>query len=53
MALVSVDGYQVKWQGYEFSVSIHPVHGLVLHQLATATSSTLSGGAVEMIVPWR
>ena len=26
-----VDGYQVKWQGYEFSVSIHPVHGLVLH----------------------
>ena len=48
-----VDGYQVKWQGYEFSVSIHPVHGLVLHQLSLQQRPLLYRAALsEMIVPY-
>ncbi|MDG1124072.1 MAG: primary-amine oxidase [Pseudomonadales bacterium] len=48
-----VNGYQVKWQGYEFSVSMHPVHGLVLHQLALKGRPLLyRAGLSEMIVPY-
>ena len=48
-----VDGYRVKWQGYEFSVSVHPVHGLVLHQLSLQQRPLLYRAALsEMIVPY-
>jgi primary-amine oxidase len=48
-----VDGYRVKWQGYEFSVSMHPVHGLVLHQLSLQQRPLLYRAALsEMIVPY-
>ena len=48
-----VEGYQVKWQGYEFSVSMHPVHGLVLHQLSLQGRALLYRAALsEMIVPY-
>jgi len=48
-----VDDYHVKWQGYEFSVSIHPVHGLVLHQLSLRERPILYRAALsEMIVPY-
>lgn len=49
----SVDGYQVKWQGYEFRVSIHPVNGLVLHQLSLQERPILYRAALsEMVVPY-
>ncbi len=48
-----VEGYQVNWQGYEFSVSIHPVHGLVLHQLSLHQRPLLYRAALsEMVVPY-
>ncbi len=48
-----VDGYHVKWQGYEFRVSMHPVHGLVLHQLSLQQRPVLYRAALsEMIVPY-
>lgn len=30
----SVDGYAVEWQKWQFRVSMHPIHGLVLHELS-------------------
>ncbi|MEK9822707.1 MAG: primary-amine oxidase [Gammaproteobacteria bacterium] len=48
-----VDGYEVKWQGWSFSVSMHPVHGLVLHQLSLQDRPILYRAALsEMIVPY-
>ena len=48
-----VDGYQVNWQGWSFSVSMHPVHGLVLHQLSLRGRPILYRAALsEMIVPY-
>lgn len=48
-----VDGYRVRWQGYDFRVSIHPVHGLVLHQLSLQGRPILYRAALsEMIVPY-
>ena len=49
----SVDGYKVKWQGYEFSVSMHPVNGLVLHQMSLHRRPLLYRAALsEMVVPY-
>jgi primary-amine oxidase len=49
----SVDGYQVKWQGYEFRVGMHPVNGLVLHQLSIKDRPLLYRAALsEMVVPY-
>ena len=49
----SVDGYHVKWQGYEFRVGIHPVNGLVLHQLSLQDRPILYRAALsEMVVPY-
>ncbi|MGI9323584.1 MAG: hypothetical protein ACR2PZ_00080, partial [Pseudomonadales bacterium] len=49
----SVDGYRVKWQGYEFRVGIHPVNGLVLHQLSLRERPILYRAALsEMVVPY-
>ena len=48
-----VDGYQVRWQGYEFRVGIHPVNGLVLHQLSLKDRPLLYRAALsEMVVPY-
>ena len=49
----SVDGYRVQWQGYEFRVGIHPVNGLVLHQLSLRDRPLLYRAALsEMVVPY-
>jgi primary-amine oxidase len=49
----AVDGYHVKWQGYEFRVGIHPVNGLVLHQLSLRDRPILYRAALsEMVVPY-
>ncbi len=49
----SVDGYQVSWQGYQFRVGIHPVNGLVLHQLSLQDRPLLYRAALsEMVVPY-
>jgi len=42
-----VDGYNVAWQGWEFSVSMHPTHGLILHQLGYRQQSE-DGAAGEL-----
>jgi primary-amine oxidase len=48
-----VAGYQVRWQGYEFRVGIHPVNGLVLHQLSLQDRPLLyRAGLSEMVVPY-
>jgi primary-amine oxidase len=48
-----VDGYRVHWQGYEFRVGIHPVNGLVLHQLSLRDRPVLYRAALsEMVVPY-
>ena len=49
----SVDGYAVNWQGYDFRVGIHPVNGLVLHQLSLRDRPILYRAALsEMVVPY-
>jgi len=49
----TVDGYKVQWQGYEFRVGIHPVNGLVLHQLSLNERPLLYRAALsEMVVPY-
>ncbi len=49
----SVNGYHVAWQGYEFRVGIHPVNGLVLHQLSLQDRPILYRAALsEMVVPY-
>ena len=48
-----VDGYRVRWQGWQFDVSVHPVQGLVLHQLSLDGRSILYRAALsDMIVPY-
>ena len=48
-----VDGYRVTWQGYEFRVGMHPVNGLVLHQLSLHGRPLLYRAALsEMVVPY-
>lgn len=52
-ASFSVDGYAVEWQGYKFRVGIHPVNGLVLHQLSLRDRPILYRAALaEMVVPY-
>jgi len=46
-------GNHVKWQGYEFRVSVHPTHGLVLHQLSLKGRRVLYRAALsDMVVPY-
>lgn len=48
-----VDGYHVKWQGYEFHISFHPVHGLVLNQLSIQDRPLLYRASLsDMVVPY-
>jgi len=52
-ASFATDGYHVQWQGYDLRVSVHPVHGLVLHQLSLQDRPILYRAALsEMIVPY-
>ncbi|MDG1232204.1 MAG: primary-amine oxidase [Pseudomonadales bacterium] len=52
-ASFTTEGYRVKWQGYDLRVSIHPVHGLVLHQMSLKGRPVLYRAALsEMIVPY-
>lgn len=52
-ASFETDGYRVRWQGYEFRVGIHPVNGLVLHQLSLRDRPILYRAALsEMVVPY-
>ncbi len=53
----TVDGYAVSWQGWRFRLSMHPTHGLVLHQLAyddgSGPRSILYRAALaDMVVPY-
>ena len=48
-----VDGYRIRWQGYDVRVSIHPTHGLVLHQLSLNDRPLLYRAALsDMVVPY-
>ena len=49
----SVDAYTVNWQKWKFSVSMHPIHGLVLHQLSYDNRSILYRASLsDMVVPY-
>ena len=53
----SVDGHHVSWQNWDFRVSIHPVNGLVLHELGykdqDAIRPILHRAALsDMVVPY-
>lgn len=49
----TVDGYHVRWQGWAFRISMHPVQGLVLHQLSLRDRPILYRAALsEMVVPY-
>ena len=48
-----VEGFKVSWQGYEFRVGMHPVNGLVLHQLELQGRPILYRAALsDMVVPY-
>lgn len=48
-----VDGYHISWQGWKFRISIHDVHGLVLHKLSLNDRSILYHAALsDMVVPY-
>jgi primary-amine oxidase len=49
----TVDNYKISWQGWEFRISVHPVHGLVLHQLSNQSRPILYRASLsEMVVPY-
>ena len=52
-ASFEVDGYHVRWQGYDLHVGFHPVNGLVLHQVSLQDRPLLYRAALsEMVVPY-
>jgi len=53
----TVEGYQVRWQGWSFRVGFTPREGLVLHELAIQDGDRLRpvmfrGSVTEMVVPY-
>jgi primary-amine oxidase len=53
----SVDGYNVRWQGWSFRVGFTPREGLVLHELAIQDGERrrpimFRGSITEMVVPY-
>ena len=53
----TVDGYSVAWQKWQFRVSMHPIHGLVLHQLSYGDagrqrSILYRASLSDMVVPY-
>jgi primary-amine oxidase len=48
-----LDGHQVRWQGWSFRFSVHPIEGLVLHLVGYQDRSILyRAGIAEMVVPY-
>jgi len=48
-----VNGHNVKWAGWEFHVSLHPIHGLVLHELSLHGRPILYRASMsDMVVPY-
>ncbi|MFT4798045.1 MAG: primary-amine oxidase [Candidatus Azotimanducaceae bacterium] len=48
-----VSGNKITWQGFEVRASVHPVHGLVLHELSLQERPILYRAALsEMVVPY-
>ena len=52
-----VEGHAIRWQNWEFRVSIHPVNGLVLHQLGYRENGKLRkilhrAALSDMVVPY-
>ena len=48
-----VDGARVSWQGFDVRVSMHPTHGLVLHQLSLKDRPLLYRASLsDMVVPY-
>ncbi|MEM7216950.1 MAG: primary-amine oxidase [Pseudomonadota bacterium] len=52
-----VDGHHVCWQKWDFRVSMHPAHGLVLHQLGYEDQGRLRpilyrASLADMVVPY-
>ena len=48
-----VEGNKVLWQGFEVRASVHPVNGLVLHELSLQERPILYRAALsEMVVPY-
>ena len=53
----TVDGYAVSWQKWQFRVSMHPIHGLVLHELGYQDKGTTRpilyrASLSDMVVPY-
>ena len=53
----TVDGYSVEWQKWSFRVSMHPQHGLVLHNLSyddagERRSILYRASLADMVVPY-
>lgn len=49
----AIDGYHVTWQGWDFRISMHPVQGLVLHQLSLQGRPVLYRASLsDMVVPY-
>lgn len=48
-----IDGYHVNWQGWDFRIGMHPVQGLVLHELSLRDRPVLYRASLsEMVVPY-
>jgi len=48
-----VDGHHIKWDHWSLRVSMHPIHGLVLHQVAYNERPILFRAALaDMVVPY-
>ena len=53
----SVDGHEIRWQKWRFRISLHPTHGLVLHQLGYEDGDRLRpilyrASLADMVVPY-
>ncbi|MFP6640516.1 MAG: tyramine oxidase, partial [Myxococcota bacterium] len=52
-----VDGHAIRWQKWDFRISLHPVHGLVLHDLGYEDKGRLRkilhrAALSDMVVPY-
>ncbi|SVC11164.1 uncharacterized protein METZ01_LOCUS264018, partial [marine metagenome] len=52
-----VDGYAVEWQKWQFRISMHPIHGLVLHRVGYQDGDQLRpilyrASLSDMVVPY-
>ena len=48
-----VDGHHVKWEKWDFHISMHPIHGLALHNVSYQGRPILFRAALgDMVVPY-